>query len=133
MKIVARGAVIKLPGKIAIVTGASRGIGKATAALLAKEGARVVINAKDQTRRESATRESKSFVAIPGDIRKDTEVQNVVRKTIERFGKIDILVNNAGIFPKVKPLHEISESEWNEVIDVNLTGQFRFKIGRAHV
>src|SRR2546422_11317784 len=123
---VARGAVIKLPGKIAIVTGASRGIGKATAALLAKEGARVVITAKDQTRLESAARESKSFVAIPGDIRKDTEVQNVVRKTIERFGKIDILVNNAGIFPKVKPLHEISESEWNEVIDVNLTGQFRF-------
>jgi len=126
MKIVAREAVIKLPGKIAIVTGASRGIGKATAALLAKEGARVVITAKDQTRLESAARESKSFVAIPGDIRKDTEVQNVVRKTIERFGKIDILVNNAGIFPKVKPLHEISESEWNEVIDVNLTGQFRF-------
>jgi len=123
---VAREAVIKLPGKIAIVTGASRGIGKATAALLAKEGARVVITAKDQTRLESAARESKSFVAIPGDIRKDTEVQNVVRKTIERFGKIDILVNNAGIFPKVKPLHEISESEWNEVIDVNLTGQFRF-------
>ena len=126
MKIVAREAVIKLPGKIAIVTGASRGIGKATAALLAKEGARVVITAKDQTRLESAARESKSFVAIPGDIRRDTEVQNVVRKTIERFGKIDILVNNAGIFPKVKPLHEISESEWNEVIDVNLTGQFRF-------
>ena len=116
----------KLPGKIAIVTGGSRGIGKATAALFAKEGARIVITAKDQTRLESTARESISFVAIAGDIRKDAEVQNVVRKTIERFGKIDILVNNAGIFPKVKPLHEISESEWNEVIDVNLTGQFRF-------
>jgi len=116
----------KLPGKIAIVTGGSRGIGKATAALLAKEGARVVITAKDQTTLENAAKESESFVAIAGDIRKDTEVQNVVRKTIERFGKIDILVNNAGIFPKIKPLHEISEDEWNEVIDVNLTGQFRF-------
>src|SRR5689334_14774043 len=111
----------KLPGKIAVVTGGSRGIGKATAVLLAKEGARVVITAKDQTRLESVARESISFVAIPADIRNDTEVQNVVRKTIERFGKIDILVNNAGIFPKVKPLHEISESQWNEVIDVNLT------------
>src|SRR2546426_4000267 len=97
MKIVARGAVIKLPGKIAIVTGGSKGIGKATAALLAKEGARVVITAKDQARLESAARESISFVAIAGDIRKDAEVENVVRKTIERFGKIDILVNNAGL------------------------------------
>jgi dihydroanticapsin dehydrogenase len=50
----------------------------------------------------------------------------VIRKTIEKFGRLDILVNNAGIFPKIKPLHEISESEWNEVIDINLTGQFRF-------
>ncbi len=116
----------KLAGKIAIVTGGSRGIGRATASILAKEGARVVITAKDQTRLEKTARESASFVAIPGDVRKDLEVQNVVRKTIERFGKIDILVNNAGIFPKVKPLHEISENEWNEVIDVNLNGQYRF-------
>ena len=54
------------------------------------------------------------------------EVKNVVDKTIENFGKLDILVNNAGIFPKIKRLHEINEDEWNEVLDVNLTGQFRF-------
>ena len=71
-------------------------------------------------------REIKNVVAIAGDIRKKTDVENVVKNTLEHFGKIDILVNNAGIFPKVKPLHEISEEEWNEVIDVNLTGQFRF-------
>jgi dihydroanticapsin dehydrogenase len=53
-------------------------------------------------------------------------VQNVVNQTIEKFGKLDILVNNAGIFPKIKQLHEIDEDEWNEVLDVNLTGQFRF-------
>ena len=54
------------------------------------------------------------------------EVKNVVLKTIEEFGRLDILVNNAGIFPKIKQLHEIEESEWQEVLDVNLTGQFRF-------
>jgi len=117
---------MKLSGKVAIVTGGSRGIGKATAALFAKEGANVVITAKDQTRLENTAKELKNVIAISGDLRKDVDVQNVVRKTLEKFGKIDILVNNAGIFPKVKPLHEISENEWNEVIDVNLTGQFRF-------
>src|SRR3989475_5853581 len=117
---------MKLAGKIAIVTGGSRGIGKATAALLAKEGADVVITAKDQTQLENTAKELRKVIAIPGDITKDVDVQNVVKKTIDKFGKIDILVNNAGIFPKVKPLHEIFESEWNEVIDVNLTGQFRF-------
>lgn len=117
---------MKLSGKVAIVTGGSRGIGKATAALLAKEGANVIITAKDQARLDNAVNELKNMVAVSGDIRKEIDVQNVVRKTFEKFGKIDVLVNNAGIFPKVKPLHEISETEWNEVIDVNLTGQFRF-------
>src|SRR6266849_9605363 len=116
---------MKLSGKVAIVTGGSRGIGKATAALLAKEGASVVITAKDQTRLENTAKEL-NVIAVSGDLRKDVDVQNVVKKTLEKFGEIDILVNNAGIFPKVKPLHEISESEWNEVINVNLTGQFRF-------
>jgi len=116
---------MKLSEKVAIVTGGSRGIGKAAAALFAKEGANVVITAKDQTRLENTAKEL-SVIAIPGDIRKDVDVQHVVKKTLEKFGKVDILVNNAGIFPKIKPLHEISESEWNEVIDVNLTGQFWF-------
>jgi dihydroanticapsin dehydrogenase len=115
-----------LSGKVAIVTGGSRGIGKATAMLLAQHGADVVITSKDKINLENAKKEIKNVVAIAGDIRKKTDVENVVKNTLERFGKIDILVNNAGIFPKVKPLHEISEEEWNEVIDVNLTGQFRF-------
>lgn len=117
---------MKLSGKVAIVTGGSRGIGKATAILLAQHGADVVITSKDKTNLENAVKEIKNAVAIVGDIRKKTDVENVVKNTLENFGKIDILVNNAGIFPKVKPLHEISEEEWNEVIDVNLTGQFRF-------
>lgn len=117
---------MKLSGKVAIVTGGSRGIGKATAMLLAQHGANVVITSKDNTNLQNAAAEMKNVVAISGDIRKNTDVENVVKNTLETFGKIDILVNNAGIFPKVKPLHEISEEEWNDIIDVNLTGQFRF-------
>ena len=117
---------MKLSGKVAIVTGGSRGIGKATAMLLAQQGASVVITSKDKTSLEDAAREMKNVIVISGDIRKKIDVENVVKITLETFGKIDILVNNAGIFPKVKPLHEISEEEWNDIIDVNLTGQFRF-------
>src|SRR5579872_2905890 len=117
---------MKLSGKVAIVTGGSRGIGKATAMLLAQNGASVVITSKDKTNLENAAKEMKNVIAISGDIRRKTDVENVVKNALETFGKIDILVNNAGIFPKVKPLHEISEEEWNDIIDVNLTGQFRF-------
>lgn len=116
---------MKLSGKVAIVTGGSRGIGKETAKLFARESAKVVITAKDEARLQSTAKELDVF-GITGDIRKNQDVENVVRKTMEKFGRIDILINNAGIFPQVKPLHEISEKEWNEVIDVNLTGQFRF-------
>ena len=117
---------MKLSGKVAIVTGGSRGIGKATASLLAQHGANVVITSKNNSSLQNAAKEMKNVVSIPGDIRKNTDVEDVVKVTLEKFGRIDILVNNAGIFPKVKPLHEISEEEWNDVIDINLTGQFRF-------
>ncbi len=117
---------MRLSGKIALVTGGSRGIGFATAKILSENGATVVITAKNQERLEKSTLEIPNAVGIAADIRKRNEVENVVNKTIEKFGKLDILVNNAGIFPKIKLLHEIDEDEWNEVLDVNLTGQFRF-------
>jgi len=117
---------LRLSGKIALVTGGSRGIGFATAKILSENGATVVITAKNQERLEKASSEIPNSMAIVADIRNKGEVKNVVSKTIEKFGKLDILVNNAGIFPKMKELHDIDEDEWNEVIDVNLTGQFRF-------
>jgi len=117
---------MKLDGKVAIVTGSSRGIGKATAKLFLEEGASVTITGKDQEKLQDAAKEMGNVLAVSGDIRNESDVQNVVKKTLEKFGKIDILVNNAGVFPQVKPLHKISEKEWNDVIDVNLTGQFRF-------
>lgn len=117
---------MKLAGKVALVTGSSRGIGKAIAGLFLKEGASVAITGKDKSRLEKTASEFGGVLSVPADIRKESEVQTVVNKVVEKFGRLDVLVNNAGIFPKVKPLHEISESEWNEVIDTNLTGQFRF-------
>jgi dihydroanticapsin dehydrogenase len=116
---------MKFSGKVVIITGGSRGIGKATANLFAKEGANVVITAKNNTRLQSAAKEL-GVIGLVGDIRRSDDVEGVVKKTLDEFGKIDILVNNAGIFPDVKPLHETSEEEWNEIIDTNLTGQFRF-------
>jgi len=117
---------LRLSGKVALVTGGSRGIGFATAKILSENGAIVVITAKNQERLEKATSEISNSIGITADIRKTNEVKNVVSKIIKKFGKLDILVNNAGMFPKIKKLHEIDEEEWSEVLDVNLTGQFRF-------
>ena len=117
---------MKLLGKIALVTGGSRGIGLATAKILSENGATVVITAKNSERLEKAASEIPNAIGIPADIRNSNDVKNVVNKIIEKFGRLDILVNNAGIFPQIKKLHEIDEDEWNKVLDVNLTGQFRF-------
>jgi dihydroanticapsin dehydrogenase len=117
---------LKLTDKVALVTGGSRGIGFAIAKILSDNGASVVITSKNSEKiKQAETKISNSF-GITCDIKKKNEVQNVLEQTIKKFGKLDILVNNAGIFPKIKLLHEIEEEEWNEVLDVNLTGQFRF-------
>jgi len=117
---------LKLSGKVALVTGGSRGIGFTTAKILSENGATVVITAKDPKRLEKSTLEIFNVIGIAADIRNRNDVKNVVNRIIEKFGRLDILVNNAGIFPKIKKLHEIDEDDWNEVLDVNLTGQFRF-------
>ena len=117
---------MSLSGKIALVTGGSRGIGFSTGKILSENGATVVITGKDSERLEKAAKRIPNSSGIVADIKNTNDVKNVVSKTIEKFGKLDILVNNAGIFPKIKKLHEIDEDEWNEVLDVNLTGQFRF-------
>lgn len=118
--------MLKLSGKVAIVTGGSRGIGFATAKIFVENGANVVITAKDSERLENVVSQLSNTIGITADIRNQNDVNRVIEQTIEKFGKLDILVNNAGIFPKIKQLHEIDESEWNDVLDVNLTGQFRF-------
>ena len=117
---------MKLTGKVALVTGGSRGIGFAIAKILSENGATVVITSKNSEKIKQAEAKISNSFGITCDIKKKNEVQNVLDQTIKKFGKLDILVNNAGIFPKIKLLHEIEEEEWSEVIDVNLTGQFRF-------
>lgn len=117
---------MKLSGKVAIVTGGSRGIGFAIAKIFSENGAHVVITAKDSKRLENSVSKLVNSIGISANIKNENDVKKVVEKTIEKFGKLDILVNNAGIFPKIKQLHEIDEEEWKEVLDVNLSGQFRF-------
>ena len=117
---------MKLSGKVALITGGSRGIGFAIAKTLSENGASVVITSKNSEKLNIAKSKISNSFGITCDIKKTNEVKNVVDETIKKFGRLDILVNNAGIFPKIKLLHEIEEEEWSEVIDVNLTGQFRF-------
>ena len=115
--------------KVALVTGGSRGIGRATVLALAKNGYDVVINYKSSKEKaEEVLNLVKEYgskgLVIKADVSKYNEVKKMVDKTIKEFGRIDVLVNNAGIMPKHTDLEEISEKEWNEVIDVNLKGAF---------
>ena len=117
---------MQLKGKVAIITGGSRGIGFQTAKIFSENGADVIISSKNLVQLKIAANQLKNTTPIAADIRNEKEVQDVIEETIKKFGKLDILINNAGIFPRIKQLHEISETEWNEVLDVNLSGQFRF-------
>ena len=117
---------VRLKKKVALITGGSRGIGRAIAELFMKEGAEVVITSKNQKQLQQTSQEIGSSFFVVGDVRNENDVKNVIDKTIKKFGRIDILVNNVGVLPKMKPLDKITEKEWNEIIDVNLSGHFRF-------
>jgi len=116
-----------LSGKVAIVTGASRGIGKAAALSLAKAGADVICCARDMKALEETvneiTRLGRRARGIKVDITNFAEVEAMASKAVSEFEKIDILVNNAGVVI-LKPLLEFSEEEWRKIIDTNLTGAF---------
>lgn len=114
--------------KVAIVTGASRGIGMAIAELFAKKGMSVVINSRDEGRIRKAAQEIQkttgSFVTpIEADVRMHSDVERLVQLTLNEFGRIDVLVNNAGV-AVVKPLVETTDHEFERVIDTNLKGVF---------
>lgn len=118
--------LLSFSGKVVLITGGSRGIGFSTAKLFSENGAHVIITSKDKSRLEKSASNLVNTIGIAADIKNEVDVKNVIEQTIKKFGRLDVLVNNAGIFPKIKKLHEIDESEWQEVLDVNLTGQFRF-------
>ena len=116
-----------LDGKVALVTGGSRGIGKGIARGLAREGASVVISARpsaslgqteDELRAGGAT-----VLAVPADVTDEAQVDQLFATAMERFGRLDVLVNNAGAFDG-GPLDQLSLAAWNKVIAVNLTGPF---------
>lgn len=118
------GAVADFTGRVALITGASRGLGRATAERLHERGASVAVNARDTKRAEAVARElgARAF-AVPGDIADDAAIASIVQRTLERFGRIDVLVNNAAL-PFTSRFEQISAEEWRRAIEVNLTAPF---------
>lgn len=119
---------MRLEGKVALVTGASRGIGREIAFELAREGASVAVNyAGSEAKALELVDEIKALgreaFAIQADVSNSDSVSEMVKETVERFGKLDILVNNAGI-TKDNLLMRMKESEWDDVININLKGVF---------
>lgn len=119
---------MRLEGKAALVTGASRGIGREIAFELAREGASVAVNyAGSEAKALELVDEIKAMgrdaFAIQADVSNSDSVTDMVKETVERFGKLDILVNNAGI-TKDNLLMRMKESEWDDVININLKGVF---------
>ncbi len=118
---------MKLKNKVAIITGARRGMGKADALTLAQAGAKVVVSDLNLDDCKKVVDEIKEkggeAIAVKCDVSKKEEIDEMVEKTVDQFGKIDILVNNAGI-AQFKPFLELSEEDWDKTIDINLKGYF---------
>ena len=119
-----------LEDKVAIVTGASRGIGRAIAVALASEGAKVVVNyASSASAAEAVVAEINSLdngseaIAVPADVSKEAEVDSLIKSAIDKWGRVDVLVNNAGI-TRDTLLLRMKLEDWQSVIDLNLTGVF---------
>lgn len=119
--------MFELKNKVAIVTGARRGMGRTHSLTLAKAGATVVVADISLEECEKVVKEIEKeggkAIAVKCDISKKEEVDEMVKKTMEEFGKVDILVNNAGICP-FKPFLELTEEDWDKVLDINLKGYF---------
>lgn len=117
-----------LAGRMAIVTGAGRGLGEAIALGLAEAGAGVAVAGRDAGRLaavvEAIRRNGGRAVAVPTDISHAADVQRLMETSVAELGRLDILVNNAGISPYYKRAENLAEAEWREVLDVNLTGTF---------
>ena len=117
---------MKLEGKVAIITGATDGIGKAIAVTFVKEGARVMMVGRDEAKGAAALKEVKEFGEagyFKADVSNSSQIEKMVEETIQQYGRIDILVNNAAVCPTGTVLNT-SEETWDYVIDVNMKGVF---------
>jgi NAD(P)-dependent dehydrogenase (short-subunit alcohol dehydrogenase family) len=111
-------------GRVAIITGAARGLGRAAAKRLHERGACVTVNVRDGNRAdEAAASLGERAFSAPGDITADGIPEEIVRRTIEQFGRVDILVNNAS-FARSTRFSDLSAGEWREALEVNLTAPF---------
>lgn len=121
--------IFDLTGKVAIVTGASSGLGVQFAHVLADNGAKVVLVARRVDKLNSVAKELEgkgaTVLPIQCDVADEAQVGNVVDKTIKKFGEIDILINNAGV-GAVTPLEQTTREDWDRVHDINVTGVFLF-------
>lgn len=114
--------------KTAIITGSTKGIGKSIAYELAKNGYDLVINSRNHqevnmTAQEISDKTGVTAIGIAADVRDSSQVNNLVKKTIDEFGRIDVLVNNAGILV-VEYVVDTTETHWNDVMDTNLKGAY---------
>ena len=118
---------MRLKGKVAIVTGAGRGMGEAIAMRLAEEGAKVVVADVDEKPGQEVAEKIRNIgaeaIAIKADVAKRKEAQNVVEACVNQFKSVDILVNNAGIV-RYAPFIDMTEEDWDMVVDVDLKGVF---------
>jgi NAD(P)-dependent dehydrogenase (short-subunit alcohol dehydrogenase family) len=129
---------IDLTGKVAMVTGSGRGIGKAIALALARSGADIVLNDIDKDTLTNASVEvanlGRRAIGFQADVVRKKEVDELAGRALDFLGKIDILVNNAGVVIR-KPMEDYTEDDWDRVMDVNLKGVFNFSqaVGRQMI
>ena len=118
----------KLQGQVAVVTGASRGIGLALCEALASEGCNLAITARNAEQLQKATQQLEVLgirvLNYPSDVRSEQSIESFFEAIGTTFGKVDVLINNAGIAHKLAPVCNLAPQLWRQVIDINLTGTF---------